>query len=92
VVRDFSPLHRVQTSTRACPTSNPMDTGGMKLTTQLYLVPRSRVVEIHFHRTQVFMAWRLISEVWVTLLYFNFIFIYGNGDENHLSWGRIFCI
>jgi hypothetical protein len=55
----FSLLHSVQASSGVHPTSYPMGTedsfpwgkvaGGLKLTTNLHLVPRSRMVELYHH-------------------------------------------
>jgi hypothetical protein len=57
--REFSPLHTVQTSSGSHPVLNPMGTGGsfpevkaaggVKLTTHLHLVMRSRIVQLHLH-------------------------------------------
>jgi hypothetical protein len=58
-VQDFSLLHSVYTGSGAHPASYPMGTGGsflvghscrgMKLTTHLRLVPRSRKLEVYLH-------------------------------------------
>jgi hypothetical protein len=34
---------------------------GLKLTTHLHLVPRSRMVELYFHSSNAFMGWYLIK-------------------------------
>jgi hypothetical protein len=34
---------------------------GVKLTIHLHLVPRLRILEIHFHSPYIFMAWCLIK-------------------------------
>jgi hypothetical protein len=57
--RDFSLLHSVQTGYEADPTVYPMGTEGSfpgrsrgrgaKLTTNLHLVPRSRMMELYLH-------------------------------------------
>jgi hypothetical protein len=47
--RDFSLLHSIQTSSMAYPASNPMGTGGTKLTTHLHLVPKLRNMELYLH-------------------------------------------
>jgi hypothetical protein len=59
-MNDFYVLHNFQTNSGANPASYPMGTasellwgeavGGVKLTTHLYLVPRSRMVELYLHR------------------------------------------
>jgi hypothetical protein len=57
-MQDFFLFHSVQTDSGADPASYPMDTGvsplgqsgrGVKLTTHLHLVPRSRKVELYLH-------------------------------------------
>jgi hypothetical protein len=56
---DFSSLHSVQPGFGALLASHTMDTGGsfpgrrsgwgVKLTTHLYVAPRSRIVELYLH-------------------------------------------
>jgi hypothetical protein len=70
--RDMSLLHSFQTGSEAYPASYTMGTGdsfpgvkapgGMKLTSHLNLVPRSRTVELCLHSPiDVFMTWCIIS-------------------------------
>jgi hypothetical protein len=51
--RDFSLLSSIQTGPGAHPASCPMNTGalykGLKLTTHLHLVSRSRIVDLYLH-------------------------------------------
>jgi hypothetical protein len=72
--KSFSTRHSVQTRSGAHPASYPMGTGCVKLTTELHLVPRSRMVELYLYSPT--------SRHDVVLNYFkhrdNFAFFYQN--------------
>jgi hypothetical protein len=59
--REFSFLHSVQTGCGAYSSSYTMGTGGVKLTTELHIVPRSKVMELYLHSPCVFMVWSSIK-------------------------------
>jgi hypothetical protein len=69
---NFSLLHNIQTGSGAHPTSYPMDTvdcfprgkygRGIKLTTELYLVLRLRIVELYLHFLIRIQTWCFINQ------------------------------